>query len=77
VEYLIALFATSRKTSRPELVVDVTAVRRGARDMAIGDIVGSSLVDATLSVGIGPALFPAAIPTLPMRGHGSQSSLSS
>lgn len=43
-------------TSLPELVVDWTAIRRGAVALALGDLFGSSLVDATLAVGIGPAL---------------------
>ena len=60
-EYMIAFFATSIGTSLPELVVDVTALQRGQRDLAIGDAFGSSLVDATLSIGIGPALFPVAV----------------
>ena len=43
-------------TSLPELVVDWTAIRRGATALALGDLFGSSLLDATLAVGIGPAL---------------------
>lgn len=43
-------------TSLPELVVDLTAIRRGAAALAIGDLFGSSLVDASLSIGIGPAV---------------------
>ena len=34
-------------TSVPELVVDWTAIRRGAAALAIGDLFGSSLLDAT------------------------------
>ncbi len=56
--YIISFFGASLGTSLPELVFDVTALRRGQRDLAIGDVFGSSLVDATLSIGIGPALFP-------------------
>ncbi len=41
-------------TSLPELVVDWTAIRRGATALAFGDIFGSSLVDASLSIGTGP-----------------------
>ena len=41
-------------TSLPELVVDWTAIRRGATALAFGDIFGSSLVDASLSIGSGP-----------------------
>ena len=43
-------------TSLPELVVDWTAIRRGAMALALGDLFGSSLVDATLALGSGPAI---------------------
>lgn len=43
-------------TSLPELVVDWTAIRRGATALALGDLFGSSLLDATLAVGIGPSI---------------------
>jgi cation:H+ antiporter len=48
-------------TSFPELVVDWTAIRRGAVALAFGDLFGSSLVDATLSIGIGPVIRPTAV----------------
>jgi len=57
-EYLISFFGLSLGTSLPELIVDVTALRRGQRDVAIGDVFGSSLVDASLSIAVGPLLFP-------------------
>lgn len=60
-EYLMTFFAASIGTSLPELMVDVTALRRGERDLAVGDIFGSSLVDATLSIGIGPIFAPTPI----------------
>ena len=59
--FLLSFFAASIGTSLPELVVDVTAVRRGEKDLAIGDIFGSSLIDASLAFGIGPALVPLAV----------------
>lgn len=59
--YIISFFGASIGTSLPELVVDVTAIRRGQTAIAIGDIFGSSLVDSTLSIGIGPLLFPTAV----------------
>jgi cation:H+ antiporter len=59
--FLLGFFATAIGTSLPELVVDVVAVRRGEKDMAVGDIFGSSLIDATLALGIGPALIPFAV----------------
>lgn len=59
--FLLSFFAASIGTSLPELVVDVVAVRRGEKDMAIGDIFGSSLIDATLVLGIGPVIAPLAV----------------
>lgn len=56
-EFVGSFVALSIGTSLPELVVDWSAIRRGASSMAVGDVFGSSFVDATLSVGIGPALF--------------------
>jgi cation:H+ antiporter len=60
-EFLISFFALSIGTSLPELVLDLTAAKRGESALAVGDIIGSSFVDATLSVGIGPLLFPVAV----------------
>jgi len=60
-EYLIAFFAGSIGTSLPELVFAVTAIRRGQRDMAVGDVLGSSFVDSTLSIAAGPLLAPVAV----------------
>ena len=57
-EYLISFLATSVGTSLPELFVDVVALRRGKTSIAVGNLFGSSLVDATLSLGIGPLVAP-------------------
>ncbi|MFQ5967267.1 MAG: sodium:calcium antiporter [Acidimicrobiia bacterium] len=68
-EYLLAFFVASIGTSLPELIFDLTALRRGARDLAVGDLMGSSLIDATLSVGIGPLIAPTVITaSLAVRG---------
>lgn len=56
-EFVGSFVALSLGTSLPELAVDWTAIRRGASSMAVGDIFGSSFVDATLSIGAGPAVF--------------------
>jgi cation:H+ antiporter len=56
-EFVGSFIALAVGTSLPELFVDWTAIRRGASSMAVGDLFGSSFVDATLSIGIGPALF--------------------
>lgn len=62
-EFLIAFFGASFGTSAPEIVVDVTALLRGAPAIALGDALGSSLVDATLSIGAGPLVAPAEVTT--------------
>jgi cation:H+ antiporter len=57
-EYFISFFVVAIGTSLPELVVDLIAIRKKQYELAIGDIVGSSIVDATLSCGLGPLFFP-------------------
>ncbi len=60
-EFLLAFFGASMGTSAPEIAVDLTALARGAPGIALGDALGSSLVDATLSIGVGPIVAPAAV----------------
>ena len=60
-EYLLSFFVLAAGTSLPELVIDFRALRQGSGDLAMGDLLGSSFVDATLSPGIGPLLFPTAL----------------
>lgn len=60
-EFFLAFFGASLGTSAPEIVVDITALRQGAPAIALGDVLGSSLIDATLSIGIGPIVAPAAV----------------
>ncbi|MDH3222818.1 MAG: hypothetical protein OEO23_03810 [Gemmatimonadota bacterium] len=68
-EYLLTFFVSSLGTSLPELLVDVGALRRGLKDLALGDVLGSSFVDATLSIGIGPLLAPTLVDgSLGLRG---------
>jgi cation:H+ antiporter len=57
-EYLISFFVVAIGTSLPELAVDLTAVRKKQYEIAIGDAIGSCIVDAGLSIGIGPLFFP-------------------
>ncbi|MHA1384335.1 MAG: hypothetical protein ACTSR3_11335 [Candidatus Helarchaeota archaeon] len=45
-------------TSLPELVVDIGAIRRGEVDIAVGDIIGSCIIDASFAIGIGQMIFP-------------------
>src|ERR687892_2294654 len=60
-EFVLAFFGASLGTSAPEIVVDITALLRGAPGIALGDALGSSLVDATLSIGAGPVVAPAPV----------------
>jgi cation:H+ antiporter len=60
-EFILAFFGASMGTSAPEIAVDLTALSRGAPAIALGDALGSSLVDATLSIGVGPIVAPAAV----------------
>jgi len=57
-EYLISFFIVAIGTSLPELAVDLTAIRKKQYEIAIGDAIGSCLIDASLSIGIGPLIFP-------------------
>lgn len=60
-EYVVSFFGSSLGTSLPELVVAVTAVRRGETELAMGDVFGASLSDATLAMGLGPLVAPVAV----------------
>ena len=60
-EYTVSFFLVAIGTSLPELVVDLTALRRGQYEIVIGDIIGSCVVDASLSIGIGQVFFPQAV----------------
>jgi len=56
-EYIVSFFIVAVGTSLPELAVDINALRLGHHQIAIGDIVGSCIVDSTLSIGIGHVVF--------------------
>jgi cation:H+ antiporter len=60
-EYLISFFVVAIGTSLPELVVDLMALRKKQYGLAIGDAIGSCIVDASVSVGIGQLFFPQAV----------------
>lgn len=60
-EYIMSFFILAIGTSLPELIVDVQALRTGNIQIAIGDIIGSCIVDASLSIGIGMVFFPQAV----------------
>ncbi len=60
-EFIGSFVALSLGTSLPELAVDWTAIKKGAASMAVGDIFGSSFVDATLSLAAGPLIFTSVV----------------
>jgi len=55
-EFLIAYFGAALATSAPELIVVITAASRGAFGLALGDALGASFVDSSLSIGAGPLI---------------------
>jgi cation:H+ antiporter len=57
-EYFVSFFIVAFGTSLPEIVVDLTAIRRKQYQIAIGDAIGSSIIDAGFSIGIGTLFFP-------------------
>jgi cation:H+ antiporter len=64
-EFVASFFIAAIGTSLPELAVVLSAIRKKQFSIAIGDIMGSSMLDATFSIGIGPLLFPTVIDTGP------------
>ena len=57
-KFIISFFGASFGTSMPELVVNIVAIRNGKKGLALGDILGSCMVDASLAIGIGPVIAP-------------------
>jgi cation:H+ antiporter len=57
-EFIISFFFLSLGTSMPELIISISAIKKRHFELAVGDIIGSCVVDATLAIGIGPLLFP-------------------
>ncbi|PKN31316.1 MAG: sodium:calcium antiporter [Deltaproteobacteria bacterium HGW-Deltaproteobacteria-20] len=58
---VIGLTVVAIGTSVPELVVAVLAALRGAPDIAIGNVIGSNLVNLTASLGIAALLVPLSV----------------
>lgn len=68
-EYVLSFFGAALGTSLPEIAVELTAILRRQHLVALGDVLGSCLVDATLSIAAGPALFPTTVSVeLALRG---------
>ncbi len=52
-ENVIGILIVGFGTSLPELVADLTAIRRGSHGIAMGDILGSNICDILLATGSG------------------------
>lgn len=50
---VVGLLIVGLGTSLPELVADLTALRRGSHGIAVGDILGSNICDILLATGAG------------------------
>jgi len=59
---IIGLTVVAIGTSLPELATSIIAVRRGERDIAVGNIVGSNIFNIGVVLGIPAMIFPSGIP---------------
>ena len=60
-EFAVSFFMVALGTSLPELMVEIAAIRGKHYELALGDIIGSCLVDASLAIGLGPIFFPISV----------------
>jgi cation:H+ antiporter len=60
---ILALSAVALGTSLPELVVSLAAARKGALEMAVGNIVGSNIFNSLVVIGLPALLTPLTIST--------------
>jgi cation:H+ antiporter len=61
-ELVVGLTIVSIGTSLPELATSVMAVRRGQRDIAVGNVVGSNLFNLTAALGATAAVADSGVP---------------
>lgn len=57
-EKLVSLTIVAFSTSLPELITSITATRKGDEDMAIGNIIGSNILNIVLIIGISAVISP-------------------
>jgi cation:H+ antiporter len=60
-ELVIGLTIVAVGTSLPEMVVSVVAAMRGKRDLAVGNVIGSNILNVFAVLGIGAVVAPAGI----------------
>ena len=63
-ENVIGILIVGFGTSLPELVADLTAIRRESYGMAVGDILGSNICDILLATGSGAILINFNVPRI-------------
>jgi len=61
-ELIIGLTVVAIGTSLPELATAIVAVRRGQRDLAVGNVVGSNIFNIGAVLGLGAIISPTGIP---------------
>jgi len=63
-ENVIGIVIVGFGTSLPELVADLTAIRRGSFGIAVGDILGSNICDILFASGAGAVIVNFNVPTI-------------
>ncbi len=63
-ENVIGILIVGFGTSLPELIADLTAIRRGSFGIAVGDILGSNICDILLATGSGAILINFNVPLI-------------
>jgi cation:H+ antiporter len=63
-ENVIGVLLVGFGTSLPELVADLTAIRRGSFGIAVGDILGSNICDILLATGAGAIIVDFNVPPI-------------
>ena len=63
-EILIGTLVIGLGTSLPELVTDLTAIKRGSYGFAVGDILGSNICDILLATSLGVIIVDFSVPAV-------------
>lgn len=64
---IVGLTVVAFGTSMPELVASLIAVKRGASDIALGNVVGSNISNIGLVLGVGALIYPFKVSVLTLR----------